>query len=302
MYAVVSHASAFRFLDLSARLVPPPEYRFPVKPFDGGDELTIARSKTELSAFPTARFSFDESPMDILVPDHDQRRRVKAYRCRSAGGTLPPGSLMDAGHGMLVASAPLLFVQLCQGKDVLQSIRIGCNICGNYSLDPESPDGVTKRRQLASKRDLETFLEQARHLRGSRNASAALPWVLEHARSPKEVELGLVFSLPERLGGFGFKQPRLNGREEIDAAAQAISDDYADKIDVYWPDQRFGFEYASYASHGDIRKIGHDQRRALALREMGIHIVQVTDEQLGDPHQLLALAHILEEYGVPRVS
>ena len=39
-----------------------------------------------------------------------------------------------------------------------------------------------------------------------------------------------------------------------------------------------------------------------ALREMGVHVVQVTDEQMSDPHQMLALAHILEEFGVPRVS
>ena len=302
MHAVISHASAFRFLDLSARLVPPPEYRFAVRPFDGGEELAYACSRSELATMPLDRFSSEDKPLDILVPDRTMRRKVKGVRFHAASGKLPPESLMDAGHGVLVASAPLLFVQLCQGKSVNQCIRIGCNLCGCYSLDPSSPDGVVKRKQLATKEDLTKYLKLAHHLRGSRNAEAALPWVLENARSPKEVELGLAFSLPKRLGGFGFAQPQLNGSEVIVGPARTISDDYTNEIDVYWPDQRFGFEYASYSNHGDIRKIGRDQRRALALREMGVHIVQVTDEQLKDPHQMLALAHILEEYGVPRVS
>ena len=302
MHAVISHVSAFKFLDLSARLVPPPEYRFPVKAFGGGGELAFARSRSELSAFSTERFAFDGLPIDLLVPDHRQRRVVKGFKTHSAGGLLPAGSLLDAGHGVLVVSAPLLYVQLCQGKSIGQCIRIGCNICGLYSLEPSSPDGVEKRRRLSTKKQLDEYLNGAGYLRGARNAAAALPWVLEGARSPREAELGLAFSLPKRLGGFGFKQPQLNGPEIIDGAGRAISSDYTDEIDVYWPDQRIGFEYASYARHGDAHKIGRDQRRALALREMGVHVVQVTDEQMSDPHQMLALAHILEEFGVPRVS
>ena len=148
---------------------------------------------------------------------------------------------------------------------------------------------------------LKEFLKKAHHLRGARNAADALPWVLDRARSPQEIDLALTFCLPKRLGGHGFKKPQLNHPISITGAARKINSDHTDEIDVYWEDQHFGFEYNSYSDHGDPRKIGKDERRALSLHAIGEHVRFVTDEQLKDPHQVAMLAHILEEYGVPHV-
>lgn len=302
MHAVISHYSAFKFLDMCARLIPPPEYRFHLHEYADEKSPELADSKADLSKFSFERFRWDSHPVDILVPSRAQLRYIKGFKHHSACGRFTDAPFFDAGGGVLVCSAPLLFVQLCRGKTLEQCIKIGSNICGLYSLEPSSPDGIVGRNQLATKEELSTFVKAHPRLRGSRNAAAALPWILERARSPKETELAMAFYLPKRLGGYGFAPPVMNAPVEIDGEAREISDDYSNEVDVYWPDQKIGFEYNSYSRHGDARKFGLDRRRALALRSMDIIVEFVTNEQLGDPHQLAVLAHILEERGVPLVG
>ena len=301
MHVAISHHSAFKFLDMCARNQPLPEYRFILKSYDGPNPDQLAHSRGELAGFSLDRFVNDNGIVDIFVPNHSLQRTLKGFRHHAFGGELPEGSFIDAGHGVLVCSAPLLFVQLCRGQPIQRCIRIGSNLCGLYSLEPTSKSGVVERKQLTTTKELEEFLKKAHHLRGARNAADALPWVLDRARSPQEIDLALTFCLPKRLGGHGFKKPQLNHPISITGAARKINSDHTDEIDVYWEDQHFGFEYNSYSDHGDPRKIGKDERRALSLHAIGEHVRFVTDEQLKDPHQVAMLAHILEEYGVPHV-
>lgn len=300
MHAAISHYSAFRFLDMCARQTPLPEYRFHLSTYEQDGPLELAKAKRELEQFSLERFRLDGLPVDIFVPSRSQIRYLKGYKHHASSIPLPDDAFVDCGNDVLVCSAPLLFVQLCQGQSLLQCIKIGSNLCGLYSLEPSSPDGVVERKQLASRKELQDFVDANPRLRGARNASAALPWVLERARSPKETELAMTLYLPKRLGGYGFELPSLNHPVRIEGDARAISSDYSNEIDVYWPEQCFGLEYNSYARHGDARKFGIDRRRALALRAMGIVVEFVTNEQLGDPHQLAVLARILEEHGVAR--
>lgn len=299
MHVVIRHSSALLFLDQCARLVPSPAFREPARAFDGPVEAW-ARTKPELKAFHLDRLMRMGRDADILVPTFRQNKRVAGYAHHAAGGKLPKGSLLDAGGGVLVCSAPLVFVQLCRSLPLLRCITLGHFICGTYSKEPSVPSGVVDRHPLAAKAELEEFVRKAHHLRGSRNAAAALPWVLEGAASPKETELALPFYLPEHLGGYAFIPPEMNYGERLSKTAEKIEGSINAIIDVYWPEQKIGFEYTSYAEHGDPYKIGEDERRKLALQTMGIRLELVTNQQLMDDRQLMALAQLLADYGVPK--
>lgn len=299
MHAVISHSSALMFLDQCSRLVPFPAFRTQVVAF--GDPIgACAHTKRELAAFHLDRFRRMGRDTDVLVPTFRQNKRVAGYVHHAAGGKLPKGSLLDAGGGVLVCSAPLVFVQLCRSLPLLRCIKLGHFICGTYSKEPSVPSGVVDRYPLAAKAELEEFVRKAHHLRGSRNAAAALPWVLEGAASPKETELALPFYLPEHLGGYAFIPPEMNYGERLSEAAGKIEGSVNATIDVYWPGQKIGFEYTSYAEHGDPHKIGEDERRKLALQTMDVRLELVTNQQLIDDRQLMALAQLLANYGVPK--
>lgn len=299
MNVVISHTSALLYLDQCFRLLPEKLFRTKPVPCEApADQWAYRRG--DFDAFHLDKFERVGKPLDVLIGSYRQNKRVAGVCHHAVGGELPPGSLLDAGGGVLVCSAPLVFVQLCQHLPLVRCIKLGHFICGAYSPEPSAKSGVVDRDPLSSKQELEEYVKSTRHLRGSRNASLALPWVLEGSASPKETELALPFYLPKQLGGYGFIAPSMNHKEPLNAAARAIEGSFNAFVDVYWPEQRFGFEYTSYSEHGDPKKIGEDERRKLALKLMGIDVELVTNQQLQDRRQLDILAQMLVSHGIPK--
>ena len=299
MDIVLSHSTAMFVLDRCARKKPPKE--FSVYPVDYGDspESDWARTSRKLKQFDLSEVRRARKLIDVLIPSNSHLHTPRGFAFHGVGGALPAGSLLDFGFGRLVCAPQLIYIQLCQNSTLRQCIEIGCHICGCYSLEPSARSGVVERRPLSTKEQLDKYLRKAHHLRGARNARKALRWVHDNSASPKETELALAFYLPSSMGGFGFVMPILNYEIPLDSYESAIIGTKSVRIDVYWEEQKVGFEYTSYAEHGEGKKIGEDQRRVLVLRDRGIHIELVTQEQLGDPRQLSILANILVDHGVP---
>ena len=302
MDVVISHESALAYLDACARKEPALEYSCEPIPYPGGLPYECASSKRDLAQFDLNAFQRPGKDVDVLVPGKAEIRRVKGFRHHSAGGRLPDGALVDAGGGVLVCSAPLLFVQLSEGKSLIECIKLGFFLCGTYSPEPSAPSGTVERHPLAVKDELEKALDEMKHLRGASNAAAAMRWVLDGAASPMEVELALPFFLPPKLGGRYLEKPAMNYPIPLSAKGRRILGKEAVRIDVYWPDQKVGLEYDSKSNHGRLEEHGNDQARALVLRSMGIHIESVTKQQVDDRRQIDILANILRSYGVKRAE
>lgn len=302
MDLVISHDSALRFLDLCARKAPPSTHQIEPIPYPGGLPYECACCKRDFKEFALERFACAGKPIDVLVPDKSFIRRVGGFALHSAGGTLPDGSLLDAGGGVITCSAPMLFIQLSQGKSLIDCIKLGFFLCATYSLEPSSRTGTVERSALAEPKDLDSFVKGAHYLRGARNAAAALPWVLEGSASPMETELALKFFLPHELGGLGFERPIMNHPVPLTALGQKILHKEIVRVDVCWPEHGIGLEYDSEAEHGTVEKHGDDQARALVLESMGIHVESVTKKQVDDPRQLKILANMLRSYGVKPAS
>ena len=302
MDVVISHESALAFLDRCARKKPGKAYDLELVPYPGGLPYECASRREDFARFSLGLFQRAGKKIDVLVPSKADVRRVKGFTHHSAGGRLPDGALIDAGSGVLVCSAPMLFVQLCQGKSLIECIKLGFFLCGVYSPEPSAPSGTVKRRPLATRKSLEEFADEAKHLRGGRNALGALLWILEGAASPMEIELALPFFLPPKLGGYGFEAPSMNHPVWLTERGRKILKKEKVRIDVYWPDQCIGLEYDSKSDHGRLEQHGNDQARALVLKSMGIHIESVTKKQVDDGRQLDILADMLRDYGVKRKS
>lgn len=51
---------------------------------------------------------------------------------------------------------------------------------------------------------------------GRKQAVALLPYIIENARSPREIEVALFLSLPVRKGGLGLPRPAINESVQLD--------------------------------------------------------------------------------------
>lgn len=298
MNAIISHLSALNYLDKRARAASLKWDDAP-KSVDIPSSLEWAYTKRQLRHFDFSRFQRTGKELDILVPSNIHVHTPQGFRFHSAGAPLVEGSLLDADNGILVTSALLIFVQLSRRIELKRCIKLGSYICGSYSPEAKVKSGVVERRPLATQAELAYFAEKASALYGSRGAREALPWILENAASPQEIELALPFYLPPEHGGKGFIKPTMNYKVELTPKEQALFSNQEFRVDVCWPEQGVGLEYNSYAEHSGERKIAADEQRRLFLLQKGIHVELVTNQQLQDPQQIDILARMLAQHGVP---
>lgn len=160
-----------------------------------------------------------EGPLDFLVIGDGVLRRSSAVRPHRCTQCLPPGSLIPmecrASNAELMVCCPeLSFLQICQGVDTREAIYFGMCACSDFRFDPFAPGGVVYRAEgshsIATRRSITTYLEKASGLKGVKRARAALAHVQDHARSPKECALGMLFCLSSRFGGFDLGELSFN--------------------------------------------------------------------------------------------
>ena len=300
MNPVISHMSALKYQDRCARIASLKWNDDMPTPCANAATIDFAYTKRQLKPYDFSRFEKLVKPIDLLVPSNIHAHAPKGFKFHGAGATLPEGALLNAGDGILIASPPLIYVQLCRGISFMRCIKLGNYICGVYSPEPTARSGVVERKQLATKEELERFMLAASSLYGSRQARKALPWILDNAASPQETELALPFYLPAEQGGKGFILPTLNYEVKLSPKERTQTGKKCFRIDVCWPEQKIGFEYNSYAEHSSERKIGEDEQRKLILQSKGYRIELVSKQQLDDPTQVAYLAQLLDDAGVPR--
>ena len=302
MNPIISHMSALNYLDRCARKNTTVPAALRPKPHQLIDNTAWAHTKRQLDCFDLERFRQPSRPLEILVPYNKHMHAPKGYLFHGPGGALCEGSLLGVGEGVLTCSPKLLFLMFCARLPLDRRIKLGSYLCGTYSPEPTARSGVVERYPLTRQQELKEFCERIGPMRGLARARETLAWVLDGAASPQETELAMPFYLPRKYGGKGFVAPKMNHRINLTQEEQGLAQKEHYRVDVYWPDQRVGFEYNSYSEHSDPRKIGEDERRRLIMRSKGIHVELVSKEQLDSPAQIDLLAAMLDDYGVPHVG
>ena len=160
-----------------------------------------------------------EGPLDFLVIGDGALRRSSAVCPHRCSQDIPPGSLIPIAcraHDaeMLVCCPELAFLQICQAVDTLAAIYFGMCVCSDFRFDSFALGGVVFRSEgghaIASQNSIARYLDRSDGLKGAKRARLALRHVRDHARSPKECALGMMFCLPARLGGFDLGDPSFN--------------------------------------------------------------------------------------------
>ena len=238
-----------------------------------------APSARQAAALKDALQSESDAPLDVLVRDPSSRRTNAWTRGRSCAFELPAGSLLAIPSPLpdvelFVTCPELTFIQVTRDLDILQVIYSGTALCSEYRIDPSALAGVVLRqgndKPLTSVARIEAYLGKAASLCGTVPATRASHFVLDKARSPKEIGLAMLFGLPPHLGGFGLGTVALNEQLDIPDGCDAygnprIATRYPDLL-ITTHDRRgskraVAIDYDSFSAHANTTSMAKDARR-----------------------------------------
>jgi hypothetical protein len=232
-------------------------------------------------------------PLDVTVA-----QSIRTHVCNSLDvimlkDQLPDGSLFAVGEGAYLCSPELCFVLLARGCPTLHLLKLGCELCGTYSIAPDQTGSFVNCPQLTTVAKLSDYVTRLGHRHGVRQARGALEYLADGADSPRETALYLLLTMPNRLGGYGFRRPELNGRVDISEYAQGRLGKAYLRCDQVYRDKKGNAiavgEYDSNERHiylsnevgetvFNVEKILSDDERREAIVEAGAEVVTIRTE------------------------
>lgn len=189
---------------------------------------------------------------------------------------LPARAFFHVARNVYVCSPELAFLQVAGTLPLVETIRLGYELCGNYSLDQQTDGGFFKREALTTPDKLLACCNAATRARGLKKARQAIGHVLPNAASPAETRLAMCIALPCRLGGLGLDAPQVNGHIPLSVRDKKLLGKSHFICDLYWPDRRVALEYDSDTFHTGADRISHDSQRRNALAHQDVTVLTMT--------------------------
>ena len=246
------------------------------------------------------------SPLFILVPDANAKRRVHNVRQRACNYPIPPNSFRRLGKTVFVPCVEFTFLLLARHLDLIELVMAGMEMCGYYRMARapshllfSSSDVVYNCNPLTTPSELSEFIDAAKGFPGAAKAKRACRYLEAGSASPMETKIYLLMCLPRKLGGYGLPHPRLNVKHPVNAHAANVTHSQTLVPDLYWPDASIDIEYDSEEFHANPESLAKAARRTFALREMHVDVIATTSDIVHDPKAFDAVArHVARRLGV----
>lgn len=226
------------------------------------------------------------NPIELLVENQLRRRHVASIIGHVWRGPWPRHSILALDEGVYVTSPELT---LLQQASQLHQVNL-CQMLGRY-LGTWTPklaglSGQDNRAPLTNLEQLNNFLAEAKHARGTGNLRLAMEHTCDGAASAPETSLQLALCLPPELHGLNITRPLMNYQVNFSPQAQRLYPHESIRIDLCWPHKNFGLEYQG-DEHGT--QLGEDYARWFAAREEGYELWFVAKEQLESASQMMCI-------------
>ncbi len=261
--------------------------------------------------FPAKQIKAEElklsTPLHLEVADYRSKRKSPLFVTHCTKHNLPHSSFLKFDDGIFISCPELTFREAANDLNLIQLIRLGYELCGFYSLNPNTAKlkpAILSRKPRTTPEMIESYLQRCPNGPNRQKAIKAAELILPASASPMETNLPMLLSLPTSLGGFGLPAPKLNYPIRISSdelASRTASDPLAAgklpsektlRCDLCWPDKQFALEYDSDQFHSGREKLNKDSRRRALLESAGIHVVSVTKKQILGMTALREIANI----------
>ena len=235
-----------------------------------------------------------ESPVDLLFYRDGLRSESRLVRAHATARLLPPDSLVRLSDRVLISSPELTFAQVAKDYPFEQLAMLGSELCGAYRVldDDGSPLPLPgERPPLSTAADIADTIKRL-GLGPRTTAARAARYLFDNARSPMEVKVALLLSLPKRMGGLGLPRPVLNPSFRLSPQAHALYPHNPCHLDLFWPTALLDVEYDGVDAH-PAEAHAKDVARTSALMLDGMEVITLTKAQVYDEHRFLAVAEII---------
>ena len=164
---------------------------------------------------------------------------------------------------------------------VAQLVLLGLELCGTYALAENGP-AISREAPLTTAAKLRAFVEAAAGAPGRATALRATRYLLDGSASAMETLLALLLYLPNNLGGYGLKKPKLNYRVDAPASLRELADRSYCLCDLCWPEANLAVEYDSRLHHSEPGRQSSDARRRSTLIALGFTVITVFPGHITD--------------------
>lgn len=247
-------------------------------------------------------------PIHVLVKGRSHshaKEHVTRHACHTS---LTNRSLVRVTDDLFVVSPELCAIQLCASLPELDAALGIFELCGTYSLPPNASCRPSAARNIASRqtygfgddamqpasprtaewgfsqratpltscKKISSFADTIPGTHGLTKLRTLLTYILDDSASPMETAMALMIAGPPRIGGMGFKGAVLN--------RQVHTADGERRVDLLWPQYKFGLEYQGFDSHEGWANRVKDDRRRNAIAAKGIEIASVYYQDLANPY------------------
>ena len=241
-----------------------------------------AHSLRQIESFSLPYLVDNEKTIHVLVPCRNMMHRSKVHTCHVLAGEIPQGAFWRVGKNVYVASPELLFVQMATKLPFVELILLGLELCGTYALRADGQFGREDCPIATTKKQLLSFAERAKGMRGAAIALRALNWVVDGSNSPMESALMLFLCLPIRMGGYAFPLPSMNPENKLGKKASRMVGQPSMRCDLHWIKQHVVVEYDSSEEHLNPQQAATDALRANTLGYKDITVISVTPKMIAD--------------------
>lgn len=271
---------------------------------DRADVRTLARASVSMGEVEEALLPLgysEQRPLHVLVPDQGSLRTLLRIKTHLWSGVVLPGSFCELSGANYVSSPEFTFLQSAVGRSLIETLELGCCLCGTFSIGEEGHGYTGQRLPLTTPEDLARFLASADGVYGARKARSALRYLLPNAASPMEVLLVLAFVLPPHLGGWGFPEILVNQRIDVSERLRVIAGSDYFVGDIFIPSVGGDVEYDSEEFHTGRWRADHTQARRNVLEVMGVKTMSATWSQINDFEKFKTFIWMVKErFGIPQ--
>lgn len=215
------------------------------------------------------------APYHFLVDAESAKRKGKMFSCHTSPQTLPEGSLCRISSCDFAASPEFTLTQMARRSSLAETVRFASHLCAQFMFD-RGNERLPKRAPLTAKHRIDAYAWANPRLHGTRRIRESLPYIVENAASPPEIDLAMRLSLPRRCGGYAIAPPEMNVPVPLSENAQATAGRRHVVGDLCWTRAKLVVEYDSDAEHLNPAQAEKDATKRLALSMQGFEVITVT--------------------------
>ena len=245
--------------------------------------------------------NYELSPSFELITDkrRDSTLSFKYYRDPDFAN-IPCVRILD---GVLVVTPAYLLAWLAErDPDKFYSLLlVACEFCSSFTRannynaeDASSGSGLARCRPLLTRASFVEMVNIARSRRSVNVVKKVASMLVENAYSPAEIALALRLSMDKKHGGFGLPKPVLNISIPLKNKNSTVPIREV-RPDLFWPKQKFIFEYDGIRFHSAEEDIQQDSVKRNALFKEDYTVLNVTKKQLFNEVDLGELAESLRK-------